>query len=54
MAGEEQRACLGPPRSTPPLPMQPRVSATHFFLNMERWGEVMGAPSGDGPKDSVC
>lgn len=25
-----------------------------LFLNMERWGEVTGGPSGDAPKDSVC
>lgn len=29
-------------------------SATYLFLNMERWGEVTGGPSGDAPKDSVC
>lgn len=36
------------------LLMQPRISATYLFLNMESWGEVTEGPSGGAPKDSVC
>ncbi|KAB1267213.1 hypothetical protein Cadr_000018120 [Camelus dromedarius] len=36
-----------------PLP-QPSVSATHFFLNMEIRGAVMGGVNGDAPRGSAC
>lgn len=57
--GEEQEAFLGPQSSNPSPAVgasagAARVWATHLFLNMERCGKVMGAPNGDGPKDSVC
>jgi hypothetical protein len=29
-------------------------SFADLILNMETWGEVMGGPNGDVPKDSVC
>lgn len=37
-----------------PLLKQPRIIATHLFLNMERCGEEAGGPDGDIPKASEC